>query len=345
MLPHLARWGIEVFAYPTAGFADRTTQRLRAHCAGWHYLHGDDDATAAARIHGHGIDVLVDLAGHTGANRLPIFAFKPAPVQVSWLGYFATTGVAQIDYLLADPVSVPPEHDGHFTESVWRLPRTRLCFTAPEEDAVVGPLPAARRGFVNLGSFQNLFKIGDPVLALWARVLSALPAARLQISARQLADPAIASRLRGRLQQAGIAEERVTVHGPADRATYLAAYNEVDFVLDTFPFPGGTTTCEALWMGVPTLTLAGDRLIARQGASIMAAAGYPDWIASSADEFVARAVAHASDLPALASVRAGMRAQMLASPLCDAPRFARDLAEALWAMWRNWSEMRPPAAV
>jgi predicted O-linked N-acetylglucosamine transferase (SPINDLY family) len=249
-----------------------------------------------------------------------------------------------MDYLLADPVSVPPEHDAHFSEAVWRLPHTRLCFTPPEEDVAIGLLPASRQGFLTLGSFQNLAKIGDSVLALWGRVLATLPYARLQVCARQLADPAIASWLRERLQQAGIGLERVALHGPTDRASYLDAYNEIDFVLDTFPFPGGTTTCEALWMGVPTLTLAGDRLIARQGASIMAAAGFPDWIADSADDFVARAVAHAGGLPALAALRASLRARMLASPLCDAPRFARDLADALWAMWRRWNERRTAAA-
>jgi len=344
VLPHLARWGIEVYAYPTIGIADRITEKLRAHCAGWHYLHGDDDAAAARRIHRHGIDVLIDLSGHTGQNRLPVFAFKPAPVQVSWLGYFATTGVAEIDYLLADPVSVPPAHDAHFSETVWRLPHTRLCFTPPDDDVAVGPLPAASRGCLTLGSFQNQAKIGDSVLALWARVFAALPAARLQLRARQLDDPALAAQLSERLRRAGIDPERATLHGQADRATYLAAYNEIDFLLDTFPFPGGTTTCEALWMGVPTLTLAGDRLIARQGASLLTAAGLPDWVADSADDFVARALAHAADLPKLAALRAGLRAQVLASPLFDAPRFAHDLADALWAMWRLWNEQRAAGA-
>jgi predicted O-linked N-acetylglucosamine transferase (SPINDLY family) len=343
VLPHLASRGIEVYAYPTIGIADRMTEKLRAHCAGWFYLHGDNDAAAAKRIHRHGIDVLVDLSGHTGQNRLPVFAFKPAPVQVSWLGYFATTGVAEIDYLLADPVSVPPEHEAHFSETVWRLPHTRLCFTPPEENVAVGPLPAASRGHLTLGSFQNQAKIGDSVLALWARVLAALPDARLQLRARQLDDPALAAQLRERLQRAGIDAQRVQLYGHAERATYLAAYNEIDFLLDTFPFPGGTTTCEALWMGVPTLTLAGDRLISRQGASLLTAAGLPDWVADSADDFVARALAHAADLPRLAALRAGLRAQVLASPLFDAPHFARDLADALWAMWRRWREARAAA--
>ena len=344
MLPHLASRGIEVYAYPTIGIADRMTEKLRAHCAGWYYLHGDNDAAAAKRIHRHGIDVLVDLSGHTGQNRLPVFAFRPAPVQVSWLGYFATTGVAEIDYLLADPVSVPPEHEAHFSETVWRLPHTRLCFTPPEENVAVGPLPAASRGHLTLGSFQNQAKIGDSVLALWARVLAALPDARLQLRARQLDDPALAAQLRERLQRAGIDAQRVQLYGQAERASYLAAYNEIDFLLDTFPFPGGTTTCEALWMGVPTLTLAGDRLIARQGASLLTAAGLPDWVADSADDYVARALAHAADLPRLAALRAGLRAQVLASPLFDAPRFARDLADALWAMWRRWREARAAAS-
>jgi predicted O-linked N-acetylglucosamine transferase (SPINDLY family) len=279
--------------------------------------------------------VLFDLAGHTAHNRLPVFAYKPAPVQATWLGYFATTGVAEIDYLLADATSVPPAHHEHFTETIWYLPDTRLCFTPPRDAPEVSPLPALRQGRVTFGSFQNLAKLNDAVFALWARVLAALPGSRLRLQNKQLADAAVREQLGRRLQQAGIAAERVALHGPAARAAYLAAHGEVDLILDTFPFPGGTTTCEALWMGVPTLTLAGDRLIGLQGASLLAAAGLNDWIAVTPDEYVDQALAFARELPALARLRGGLRARLLASPLCDAPRFARHFEAAVRAMWQR----------
>jgi protein O-GlcNAc transferase len=336
LLAHIDGSRLVLFAYPTHDAGDQLTERLRTRFAAWRPLYGRSDAEAARLIHGDGIHVLIDLSGHTALNRLPVFAWKPAPVQVTWLGYFATTGVAEIDYLLADPVSVPPEHQGHFTETVWYLPDTRLCFTPPQDAPAVAPLPALANGCVTFGSFQNLAKLNDAVLALWARVLAALPDARLRLQNKQFADADIRRQVVQRLQGSGVPPERVSLHGPQPRAAYLAAHGEVDLILDTFPFPGGTTTCEALYMGVPTITLAGDRLIARQGASLLAAAGLNDWVAHSPAQFVEQAIARAGELPALARLRAGLRDQVLASPLFDAPRFARHFEAAVWAMWQRW---------
>jgi predicted O-linked N-acetylglucosamine transferase (SPINDLY family) len=326
---------IELFAYPTQPLADALTARIQPRFAAWRPLYGRSDAAAAKLIHDDGLHVLIDLSGHTAHNRLPVFAWKPAPVQVSWLGYFATTGLAEIDYLLADAVSVPPEHHDHFTEKIWYLPDTRLCFTPPAIDVPVTPLPAQANGYVTLGSFQNLAKLGEAVLDRWGRILAALPNARLRVQNKQLADPGVRAQLIERLRRAGIEPERVALHGPMPRRDYLAAHAEVDFIVDTFPFPGGTTTCEALWMGVPTLTLAGDRLIARQGASLLAAAGLNDWIAHSEAEYVEQALAFARDVPALAALRSSLRAQALRSPLFDATGFARNFECALRKMWRR----------
>jgi len=340
LLAHLVGGRIELFAYPTNHASDVLTERLRERCAAWRPLYGLSDAAAAQLIHDGGVHVLVDLSGHTAHNRLPVFAFKPAPVQVTWLGYFATTGVSEIDYLLADPVSVPPEDRAHFSEEIWYLPDTRMCFTPPQDAPAVAPPPALVNGFVTFGSFQNLAKLNDDVFALWARVLSALPDSRLRVQTEQLADASVRQRLLQRLKALAIDEERVSLHGMQLRETYLAAHREVDLILDTFPFPGGTTTCEALYMGVPTLTLAGDRLIGRQGASLLAAAGLGEWVARSPEQFVAQAIARARDLAALAALRTGLRSQVLASPLFDAPRFARHLEDALWSMWRRFDVRR-----
>jgi predicted O-linked N-acetylglucosamine transferase (SPINDLY family) len=335
LLAHLDPACVELVAYPTQPAGDALTERIRPRFAAWSPLHGLSDAEAARRIHADRIHVLIDLAGHTAHNRLPMFACRPAPVQVTWLGYFATTGVAEIDYLLADLVSVPPAHRSHFSETVWYLPQTRLCFTPPRDAPEVAPLPARRHGYVTFGSFQNLAKVNDGVLALWSRVLAEVRQARLLLHSKPLADPAFQEQFAQRLRRAGIAVERVSMHGALPRAAYLAAHAEVDLILDTFPFPGGTTTCEALWMGVPTLTLAGDRLIGRQGASLLAAVGLHDWIAATPAEYVDKAIAFAADLEALATLRSSLRGRLRSSSLCDAPRFARHLEEALWAMWRR----------
>jgi protein O-GlcNAc transferase len=338
VLASIDRARIDFLAYSTTAEEDELTARLRPCFSAWRPLFGIDDEAAARLIHEDGLHVLIDLSGHTARNRLPVFAWKPAPVQASWLGYFATTGVAEIDWFLADETGVPPQHQGHFTERLWYLPETRLCFTPPDTAEPVAPLPALRRGFVCFGSFQKRAKIDDAVLRVWSRVLAACPGARLRVQNGSFADAQAAESFRVRLEAQGIGASRVELHGPMPRDAYLAAHAEVDILLDTFPFPGGTTTCEALWMGVPTVTLAGETLIARQGASLLTAAGLPEWIAEDEDDYVAKALAYAADLEGLARLRAGLREQVAASPLFDAPRFARHLEEALWGMWHEWAE-------
>lgn len=334
VLGHLDRSRIDLIGYPTGRLADALTQRVRPYFAGWHGLDGLSDEEAAARIHGDGIHILIELSGHTPSNRLPIMAWKPAPVQVSWLGYFATTGVQEIDYLLADEVSVPAEHRAHFTERIWYLPDTRLCFTPPQNDLTVQPLPALANGHITFGSFQGLAKLGDRSLSIWGRVLDAIPDARLRIQSGRLSSDPVRSQLFQRLARFGVAADRVSLHAPTSYLSYLQAYAEVDIVLDTTPFPGGTTTCEALWMGVPTLTLAGGTLIARQGASLMRAAGLPQWVADDEDAFVAKAKAFAAETGKLAALRSSLRSDLRDTPLFDAARFAANLESALWQMWQ-----------
>jgi len=344
LLANLDPARVELFAYPTDDHVDALTMRIRPYFAKWHLLSKLNDADAARTIHADGVHVLLDLSGHTEQNRLPIFAWKPAPVQASWLGYFATTGVAEMDYLLADEMGVPDEQRQYFTEKIWYLPDTRLCFSAPEHDLPVGALPALNNGHITFGCFQRLTKVGGDVLAAWARILGALPNARLRWQCKQLGDPAVAAKFVTRLQQHGIDPARVTMLGEVSREAYLNAHAEVDVILDTFPFPGGTTTCEALWMGVPTLTLAGDTLLARQGASLLKAAGLAEWIATGTDDYIARAVALSGDLSKLAALRAGLREQVRLSPLFDAKRFARNFEDALWGMWeaRHGNIAAPP---
>jgi protein O-GlcNAc transferase len=344
ILSHIDPARIELIAYPTYHKEDELTARIRPRFSAWRPLVGKSDEVAAHLIHADRVHILLDLSGHTAHNRLPVFVWKPAPVQASWLGYFATTGVAEMDYLLADEVGVPEAQQYQFTESIWYLPDTRLCFTAPNVDITVAPLPTLSNGMTTFGCFQNLAKVGDEVLALWGNIFAALPHARLRIQCKQLDEPAQRKQLLQRLQRCGITPERVTMLGPIHREGYLAAHAEVDLILDTFPYTGGTTTCEALWMGVPTLTLAGDSLLARQGASLLMAAGLEEWIAASKEEYITKAVALASDKSKLATLRAGLRQQVLASPLFDARRFARNFEDALWGMWQRYqSQQGKPA--
>ncbi|HTN93643.1 MAG TPA: tetratricopeptide repeat protein [Gallionella sp.] len=334
LIEHLDPARIEMFAYQVIPHEDELTLRIKKYFAGWKTLDGLDDEAAARLIHDDGVHMLLDLSGHTEQNRLPVFAWKPAPVQVSWLGYWATTGVAEIDYLIADETGVPPSGRNNFTETIWYLPDTRMCFTPPATSLPVSPLPALHKGHVTFGSFQRLDKLGKDLMPAWSKILSAIPDARLRLARRELSDPAVAAQFVERLKLSGTDRSRVDLHGSLLREAYLASYAEIDMVLDTFPYAGGTTTCEALWMGVPTITLAGETLLARQGASLLTAAGLEQWVAASEEEYVAKAIAFASDLPKLAALRAGLREQVRTSPLFDAPRFAKNFEDALWGMWQ-----------
>ncbi|WP_019898940.1 tetratricopeptide repeat protein [Methylotenera mobilis] len=325
----------ELTAYLTDIREDAFTGRLKPNFAYWKSLVGLTDQAAAELIHDDGIDILLDLSGHTSGNRLQILAWKPAPIQVSWLGYFATTGMKCVDYFIADEVGVPAAHYAHFVEKIKYLPDTRLCFTAPHVAVDVSALPALTNGYITFASFQTLAKAGDDVLALWAEVMLALPDAKLRWQCKSFGDADVTADMVARFAKLGISADRLTLLCSVSREAYFVAHHEVDVILDTFPYPGGTTTCEALWMGVPTLTLAGDSLIARQGASMLSAACLADWVAETKVDYLNAALSLCSDLSQLANLRAKLRAQVLASPLFDAERFAKNMEIALWEMWHE----------
>ncbi|MBM4060179.1 MAG: tetratricopeptide repeat protein [Planctomycetes bacterium] len=329
---------LEFFAYANRTFIDDVNAQLRVCCRDWCPTAGLDDRTLANRIRDDGIDLPLDLAGHTLYNRLPVLAWRPAPVQITWLGYFATTGVAAVDYLLADPWSLPDSEAGHFTERIWRLPETRLCFTPPDVAVAVGPLPALASGCVTFGCFNKLTKINDGVVALWSRLLGSVPGSRLFLKAEQLGEAAVRGTIVGRFAAHGLGAERLILEEAEPRAAYLATYRRVDIALDPFPYTGATTSAESLWMGVPVLTLAGQRFPSRQGVSLLQNVGLPEWIAADQQDYVARAAAHAADLEGLAALRQRLRPQLLASPFCDAVRFARHFAGALRGMWTQWCD-------
>lgn len=330
---------IELLAYPTFPEESELTARIKPCFTHWTSLVGLADDAAARLIHADGVHVLLDLSGHTAHNRLPMFAWRPAPVQASWLGYCATTGVSEIDYYLADAWTLPEAQESYFSEQIWRLPDNYVCFSRPSVDLAVCEPPVLQSGRLTFGSFNNLAKMTEEVVELWTRILRAIPNSCLLLKASQLGDEGVCQQVAAQYSRFGIAPDRLLLEGATPgRAEHLSAYHRVDIGLDPFPYNGVTTTMEALWMGVPVLSLAGDRFLARQGVGILTNTGLLDWIAADADELLSKAVAFASDHKHLAELRAALRKRLANSPLLDAPRFARGFEDALWAMWRKFGQ-------
>ncbi|MBN3752028.1 tetratricopeptide repeat protein [Paraburkholderia sp. Tr-20389] len=336
VLAHIDRTRIEPIAYATHPAEDDVTARLKAHFSAWHSLVGLDTESAARRILGDGIDVLIDLAGHTAWSALPVFCWKPAPVQSTWIGFFATTGCEAIDYIIGDRYVLPASEEHHFVEKPWRLPDCYVCFTPPPYDVEVASLPMLSAGTVTFGYFGKLTKVTDDVIALWSQLLCSVERSRLFLKAPALDARDLQQAMAHRFAIHGIAPERLTLEGASPRDQYFAAYNRVDIALSPFPYSAGTTTAEALWMGVPVLCLAGDRFVAHICESMLHTAGLGDWIAASRQAYVEKAVAFTNDRARLAHLRKTLRARVLASSLGDAPRFARTLEAAFRAMWDRY---------
>lgn len=324
---------VQVFCYSDVAQPDAVTRRFQALVPTWRDVAGWDDERLRALIRSDEIDVLVDLAGHTNGNRLSMFAKRAAPVQVSALGYPATTGVAAMDYRLCDAITDPPGSEGFSTEDLMRL-HALHCFTPPDAAPEPSPPPALARGYVTFGSFNKLAKVSDATIALWAGVLTAVPSSRLVLKTKPLVESETCAALARRFAVHGVDAARLDLRGwqPGD-AGHLAAYGDVDIALDTFPYNGTTTTCEALWMGIPVVSLAGRGHAARVGASLLTSGGLRAWCASTEEEFKDIAVKGANDLTALAALRGGLRDQLRASRLCDGLTYTRDVESAYRAMF------------
>jgi predicted O-linked N-acetylglucosamine transferase (SPINDLY family) len=328
----------EIFCYSDVLHCDAVTDRLRACVDGWQNIVRWTDERVAEKVREDKIDILVDLAGHTAGNRLRVFALKPAPVQVSYLGYSGTTGLPEMDYRLTDSLADPPGKTESFhTEKLVRLPVCNWCFGEPDEAPPVGPLPAESNGSICFGTFNNFGKASPAIMDLWAAILIAAPLSRLIIKSRGLGEQSIRERIHQNFASRGVPADRLEIRGHEPNVvSHLNTYNRMDIALDTFPYHGTTTTCEALWMGVPVVTLAGSTHISRVGVSLLSSVGLPELIAQSAEEYLSIATGLAKDLPRLAELRRTLRQRMRASPLMDGRRFARDIEAAYRQMWRNW---------
>ena len=331
----------QITCYQNSHGGDATTTRLQSHVRRWRSVMDLPDAELARLIRDDAIDILVDLSGHTANNRLPVFALKPAPIQATWLGYPTRTGLQAIDYRITDSLVDEPASPEPEAERPARLAASYFCFGAPREAPDPGPLPAAASGRVVFGSFNNLTKVNDATIALWSRALHAVPHARLLVKSAPLADAWVRARLQDRFAAHGIGGDRLLLHErQATIGEHLDRYRQVDIGLDTYPYNGATTTCEALWMGVPVISLCGETHASRMGRSILTTAGLGEFVCSNEEAFVAKCVATAGDLHSLAALRGKLRERTRSSRLMDAARFTRNLEEVYRQMWRNWCSGR-----
>ncbi len=326
----------EIFCYYNYPAADAVTGRFEKLTHHWRVIANRSDEDVANMIRADGIDILVDLAGHTPLNRLRVFARKPAPVQASWIGYSSTTGLTRMDYRITDTISDPiGVTDDLYTEKLVRLPDTYSCFQPLANSPDVGALPATQSGHVTFGSFNNFIKMTPEVLQTWARILQRMPTSTLLLKYRSFEAEKIRTLVLAAFAKHGVLPARIHFLGSDDYHTHLRAYHQVDIALDTFPHNGDTTTCDALWMGVPVVVNTGVNHVGLMGASRLRSVGLEDLVARDNDHYVDIACALANDVPRLEKLRATLRETMKASPLMDAPRFTRNLEAAYENMWAN----------
>ena len=329
----------EIFCYSDVLHHDHddVTKRIQKYADQWIDITEMSDEMVSEQIRSDKIDILIDLAGHTGGNRVLLFARKPAPIQVSWIGYLATTGLSTMDYKIVDSYSDPPgKTEQFYTERLLRLPESFLCYLPDKDSPDVGLLPALSTGHITFGSFNNLAKVTSEVFTLWARILYELRNSHLIMKDKSFHDKTTCQYVVNMFTRRGIAPERITLQSANPSPKHLQAYNLVDIGLDTFPFNGATTTCEAMWMGVPVITLEGTAYHARVGVSLLSSVGLPELVAKTPEEYTSIAVNLAKDLKRLRSLRQHLRDMMRYSPLCDAKRFTTNLERCYRQIWATW---------
>jgi predicted O-linked N-acetylglucosamine transferase (SPINDLY family) len=335
LLAHHDKTQVEVFAYAELSKEDDMAARYRSYVEHWIPTKGMSDEALAQRIRDDGIDILVDLAGHTVGKRLLVFARKPAPVSVSWLGYGYTTGLSAIDYYLTDEACVPKGSEGLFSEQPWRIATPAYVYRPTDGMGEVSSLPAQQRGYITFGTLTRSVRVNHRTIRVWSAILDAVPGSRLIMDSLNFKEPAMQERMAAKFAEHGIARERLEMgyHSPP-----WDTLRGLDIGLDCFPHNSGATLFETLYMGVPYITLAGRPSVGRLGSSVLQGAGHPEWIAGSEDEYVSKAVELAGDVARLSEMRSELREQMEASPLRDEAGFTRKVEDAYRRMWKNWCE-------
>ena len=334
------RDAVEVYGYGSVERPDEVTTNLRNKFDHYRDIWKVGDQEVAGIIEQDKIDILVDLTGHCNNNRLLVLAYKPAPVQVTYFGYSDTTGMQAIDYLLTDSLLTPPQSQKFHTEQLICLPGGVVCYTPQAKSPDVTSPPVVQKGYITFGAFTSIYRFNNRLLGVWAEILKSTPNSRLLLGFRGGDDAQLQHRFLSQLEECGLSPERIEICGTKPYFTYLEQYNEVDIVLDTFPENGGITTCDALWMGVPVISLVGDHRVERAGLGMLSKIGMEFFVASTLDEYVSKAVALAAKPDALVKIRGSMRNRMMASPLCDKDMFIKNIEQAHRNIWKKWCKSK-----
>lgn len=333
----------EIYYYSNCQKHDTVTGGFKATADHWRDITKLSDAEVVKTIQADDIDILIDLSGHTDKTRVHVFGTRMAPVQVHWIGFTGTIGLPTIDYIILDPISAPEGSDRFYQEAIVRLPHGRFCYTAIAPNEPLRDPPCLRNGYVTFGCFNNITKVGPNVIALWARIMKQTPHSRLILKSKTLVHSGVRDPIIAAFEAAGISADRIETREASSYLAMLREHNDVDIALDPFPFGGATITSECLFMGLPVITLPGDRLASRQTLAFLRPMGHEEFVADSMDDYVAKAVALAKDPERLRRLRPEIRRALLDAPFSDGPRFVRDLELALRMMWRRFAEGEPPA--
>ncbi len=335
-LRELQKKNFDFIAYATTNREDELSHYFKPLFLKWHSVEKKKDEEIVEQIFKDGIHILIDLQGHSAKNRLPIFIYKSAPIQATWLGQ-GSSGIPEIDYFIGSPHTTPKNEEKYYVEKVFRLPEISQSFTAPEFDIKISELPALKNNFITFGSINKLTKINDEVVSLWSKVLLSISNSKLLLRNKNFADQQVTENMYKKFEKHEINRKRLILLGESKtRKEILETYNKIDIALDTFPFQGNTTTCEAVWMGVPVLTLKGNRYLFHFGESINENLNMKEWVANNYQEYISKAVKFTSNLDELSKLRINLRKIALNSPVFDAPRFANYFSDMLWEMWKKF---------
>jgi len=338
VLRELRKKNFDLIAYSALDRNDEFSSHFRPLFSKWHSIKNKKDEEVVKQIISDGIHILMELQGHSAENRIPIFTFKAAPIQVSWLSQ-GSNGVPEIDYLVGSPYITPQDEEKHFVEKIWRLPDITQCFTSPNFEIKVNELPALKNNFVTFGCINKLNKINDDVIKLWSKVLISVPNSKLLLKTKNLGNKLVCNNILDKFKKNNIDKKRLILLGESKtRKEVLQIYNKIDICLDPFPFQGNTSTCEAIWMGVPVITLKGNRFLFHFGESINANLGMQDWIANNNDKYVDIAIKFSSNLNQLSLIRKELRDKALKSPVFDHEKLANHFSKMLWGMWKEFSK-------
>ena len=335
-LKNLKNKNLELIGYSNFSKKDNFSNKLKSHFDIWHEIENKKDFEVINHVRNDKINILFDLSGHSAKNRLPVFINKPAPIQISWGGYPGFIGIPEIDYVIGDPHVTPENENKYFADKVFLLPNIWMCFTVPEYDVKIEELPAIKNKYITFGCFNNLSKINDEVVFLWSKILKAVPGSKFFLKSHVLDDFYFKKLIINNFEKNNISKDSLILEGRSSRKESLYCYNKIDIALDPFPWSGGISTFEAIWMGVPVLTKKGhNRFVSHQTESINQNSEMSDWIAKDDDEYFTKAIKFASNVNELAKIRKNLRKKTLKLPAFNTPLFAEEFSKALWKIWDN----------